>query len=183
MLRVVGGAVPLRPAALLRRLASTKSAFGRSSRSYSSTTVAWEKAATEDKKALPKGTPYANLTVGIPKETFPLERRVAATPESVARLIKPGFKVQVETMAGEKSYFADADYQAVGATIVDSVYKTSDIVLKVCIKYDVYHRIVLCIVCSAVHMPLVCGLCCWHFTHTYQRIFSFFYLPRFIHSK
>jgi len=33
---------------------------------------------TEDK---PKGTPYSKLTVGVPKETFPLEKRVAATPE------------------------------------------------------------------------------------------------------
>jgi NAD(P) transhydrogenase len=116
--------VPLRPAALLRRLGSGKS--------YTSTSVAWEKAIVEEKKAPPAGIPYSKLTVGIPKETFPLERRVAATPESVARLIKPGFSVQIETMAGEQSFFADADYQEVGATIVDNVYKTSDIVLKVC---------------------------------------------------
>ena len=35
-------------------------------------------ASTEEK---PKGTPYEKLTVGIPKENFPLEKRVAATPE------------------------------------------------------------------------------------------------------
>jgi NAD(P) transhydrogenase len=29
----------------------------------------------------PKGIPYSKLTIGVPKETFPLERRVAATPE------------------------------------------------------------------------------------------------------
>ena len=29
----------------------------------------------------PKGIPYSKLTVGVPKETFPLEKRVAATPE------------------------------------------------------------------------------------------------------
>ena len=29
----------------------------------------------------PKGTPYSKLTVGVPKETFPLEKRVAATPD------------------------------------------------------------------------------------------------------
>jgi NAD(P) transhydrogenase len=125
MLRTVGGSVPLRPAALLRRLGASKS--------YTSTSVAWEKAkgVVEEKKT-PLGTPYSKLTVGIPREIFPLERRVAATPESVARLIKPGFSVQVETMAGEQSFFADADYQEVGATIVDNVYKSSDIIIKVC---------------------------------------------------
>jgi Alanine dehydrogenase/PNT, N-terminal domain len=79
----------------------------------------------------PLGIPYEKLTVGIPKETFPLERRVAATPESVARLVKPGFKVQVEDGAGMPSYFSNQDYQNAGASIVDDVWKTSDIVLKV----------------------------------------------------
>jgi H+-translocating NAD(P) transhydrogenase len=79
----------------------------------------------------PLGIPYEKLTVGIPKETFPLERRVAATPESVARLVKPGFKVQVEDGAGMPSYFSNQDFQNAGAAIVDDVWKTSDIVLKV----------------------------------------------------
>lgn len=35
----------------------------------------------------PKGIPYSKLTVGVPKETFPLEKRVAATPE-VSRVWK-----------------------------------------------------------------------------------------------
>eukprot|EP00531_Pseudo-nitzschia_arenysensis_P005452 CAMPEP_0116137754 /NCGR_PEP_ID=MMETSP0329-20121206/12410_1 /TAXON_ID=697910 /ORGANISM="Pseudo-nitzschia arenysensis, Strain B593" /LENGTH=86 /DNA_ID=CAMNT_0003632677 /DNA_START=20 /DNA_END=276 /DNA_ORIENTATION=+ len=50
--------------------------------------------------ATPLGTPYSKLTVGIPKENFPLEKRVAATPESVKRLVKPGFSVLVEDGAG-----------------------------------------------------------------------------------
>jgi NAD(P) transhydrogenase len=131
MLRAVGGSVPLRPAALLRRLgrsSNSKVARSSQSRSYTSTTVVWEKAET---KPTPAGIPYDKLTVGIPKETFPLERRVAATPESVARLIKPGFAVQVESSAGELSFYADKDYESVGATIVDNVYQSSDIVLKV----------------------------------------------------
>jgi NAD(P) transhydrogenase len=124
--------MPLRPAALLRRLG--RSSSHSQSRSYTPTTVVWEKAGSakeEVKKTTPAGIPYDKLTVGIPKETFPLERRVAATPESVARLIKPGFAVQVESTAGELSFYADADYEGVGATIVDNVYQSSDIVLKV----------------------------------------------------
>lgn len=77
------------------------------------------------------GTPYTALTVGIPKETFALEKRVAATPESVKRLVTPGFNVVVETNAGAASYFSNADYEAAGAKIVDRVWDEADIVLKV----------------------------------------------------
>ena len=37
--------------------------------------------ADDAKDPPPKGIPYSKLTVGVPKETFPLEKRVAATPE------------------------------------------------------------------------------------------------------
>jgi NAD(P) transhydrogenase len=80
----------------------------------------------------PKGTPYSELTVGIPKEIFPLEKRVAATPESITRLVKPGFSVLVEDGAGDKSFFSNADYESAGAKIVsaEAVWKDSDIVMK-----------------------------------------------------
>ena len=83
--------------------------------------------------------PYEKLTVGIPKEDFPLEKRVAATPESVQRLVKPGFQVQVQKGAGVESFFNDKAYEEAGATIVDDVWK-SDIVLKVSI---IRHSILL----------------------------------------
>ena len=84
-----------------------------------------------DKKT-PKGTAYSALTVGIPKETFPLEKRVAASPESVQRLVKPGFSVLIEDGAGDSSYFSNADYVKAGAKIVSpaDIWKDSDIVLK-----------------------------------------------------
>jgi len=80
----------------------------------------------------PKGTPYSSLKLGIPKENFPLEKRVAATPESIERLIKPGFQVMVEDGAGANAFFSNADYEAAGATVVsgEQVWKESDIVLK-----------------------------------------------------
>jgi len=80
----------------------------------------------------PKGISYSKLTVGVPKETFPLEKRVAATPESVSKLTKPGFNVLIEKGAGSPSHFSDAEYEAAGAKMVeaDEVWKSSDIVMK-----------------------------------------------------
>jgi NAD(P) transhydrogenase len=98
---------------------------------------AWRRMALQTRllasEAEPKGIPYSKLTVGIPKETFTLEKRVAATPESIQRLIQPGFHVLVEANAGEAAHFSNADYQEVGAKIVstDELWKDSDIVLKV----------------------------------------------------
>lgn len=76
--------------------------------------------------------PYTEMTIGVPKERYPLEKRVAATPESVARLVKPGFTVLLEDGAGSDSFFSNADYEAAGAKIVsvDDVWKESDIVMK-----------------------------------------------------
>jgi hypothetical protein len=48
--------------------------------SSSSTTQRYFSAATKDDEK-PKGIPYSKLTVGVPKEHFPREKRVAATPE------------------------------------------------------------------------------------------------------
>eukprot|EP00956_Cyclotella_meneghiniana_P029070 scaffold69349_cov70-Cyclotella_meneghiniana.AAC.2 len=80
----------------------------------------------------PYGIPYSKLTVGVPKERYHLEKRVAATPETVSKLVKPGFSVLIEKGAGSASYFSDADYEAAGAKIVEKhdVWKSSDIVMK-----------------------------------------------------
>lgn len=80
----------------------------------------------------PKGTPYKHLTIGVPKETFPLEKRVAATPESVSKLVQPGFTVQIEKDAGLASHFSNVDYEKAGAKLVsnEEIWKNSDIVMK-----------------------------------------------------
>jgi len=59
------------------------------------------------------GIPYADLTIGVPKELANLERRVAQTPESVGKLTKAGFNVLVEKGAGKLASFSDAAYVAV----------------------------------------------------------------------
>ncbi|XP_055377553.1 NAD(P) transhydrogenase, mitochondrial-like [Condylostylus longicornis] len=79
-----------------------------------------------------KGIPYKNLVIGVPKERWTNERRVAMTPAVSAALIKKGFNVQMEKGAGVEAKFRDEDYTGVGVKLVDenSIYN-SDIILKV----------------------------------------------------
>jgi NAD(P) transhydrogenase subunit alpha len=60
------------------------------------------------------------ITVGVPKETSPGETRVAATPDSVKRLVKYGFDINIEEGAGISAGFPDEDYDVVGAKIVST---------------------------------------------------------------
>ena len=72
--------------------------------------------------------------IGVPKETWTDEKRVATVPEVVEKLIKLGFKVAVESGAGDRANFSDDVYRAAGAEIVDDAAKLwagSDIVFKV----------------------------------------------------
>ncbi|KAH9904977.1 NAD(P) transhydrogenase mitochondrial precursor [Xylariomycetidae sp. FL2044] len=82
----------------------------------------------------PLSTPYSGLTVGIPRETFANERRVAISPQNVALLKKKGFgKVVIERGAGTQADFLDEAYEKAGAALVDAgaVWSQADIILKV----------------------------------------------------
>jgi NAD(P) transhydrogenase subunit alpha len=57
------------------------------------------------------------MRIAVPKETATGERRVALVPENVARLVGRGHEVRVERGAGEEAGFADAAYEAAGATV------------------------------------------------------------------
>ena len=56
-------------------------------------------------------------TIFVPKETSPGERRTAATPETVKRLVKDGHTVVIERGAGALAFYTDAEYEAAGAGI------------------------------------------------------------------
>jgi H+-translocating NAD(P) transhydrogenase subunit alpha len=72
------------------------------------------------------------MKLGVVLETRPGERRVAASPNVVAKWTKAGWAVDVERGAGTAANFPDAQYEAAGATIVDRAAAWSaDIVLKV----------------------------------------------------
>jgi alanine dehydrogenase len=73
------------------------------------------------------------LTIGIPKETFYQERRVALVPEAVSLLVANGHDVKIEAGAGENCNFKDTEYSEAGALIchnVKEIYEC-DIILKV----------------------------------------------------
>ena len=57
------------------------------------------------------------LFIGIPKETFFQERRVALVPEAVQILGLNGHRVKIESKSGEKANFSDRDYSEAGAEI------------------------------------------------------------------
>lgn len=72
--------------------------------------------------------------IGVPREVFPGEKRVATVPEVVEKLIKLGFSVVVESGAGDAANCSDETYRAAGATVVDSaaaLWAQADIVFKV----------------------------------------------------
>jgi NAD(P) transhydrogenase len=74
------------------------------------------------------------LTIGVPLEIFPGERRVAITPQNVALLLKKGVsRVLIQRGAGESAQLLDDAYEKAGATLVDrdAIWSQSDIVLKV----------------------------------------------------
>src|SRR5687768_6626499 len=74
------------------------------------------------------------LKVFVAKERRPGETRVAATPETVKKLVKEKVEVLVEKGAGEAASFRDSDYEAAGAqltTDLAAAWSSADIVLKI----------------------------------------------------
>jgi NAD(P) transhydrogenase subunit alpha len=74
------------------------------------------------------------MIIGVPKETYPGERRVALVPASVPPLAKAGSRVQIEQGAGLAAGFTDDAYRAVGAEIVAdrrALFQSADIILQV----------------------------------------------------
>jgi len=74
------------------------------------------------------------MRIGVPKETADGEKRVASVPDVVAKLVKLGFGVAVESGAGAAAHFADDTYREAGAEVVPdaaALWATSDIVFKV----------------------------------------------------
>ena len=74
------------------------------------------------------------MKIGVPREVYPGENRVATTPEAAEKLIKLGFSVAIESGAGIQAKFSDAAFKAAGVEIVvdaKTLWSGSDIILKV----------------------------------------------------
>jgi len=74
------------------------------------------------------------LKVFVPKERRPGETRVAATPDTIKKLVKENIEVHVEVGAGEAASFIDAAYEAAGAKLTKDLpgaWSTADVVLKI----------------------------------------------------
>jgi len=74
------------------------------------------------------------MIVGIPKEIKDNENRVSTTPSGVSEYVARGHQVLVERSAGVGSGFADSEYEAAGAELVDShaeVFSRADMIVKV----------------------------------------------------
>lgn len=74
------------------------------------------------------------MVIGIPREIMRGERRVAATPDTVKKMVAGGAEVLVEAGAGDGSFLADDEYRAAGAQVVADVaelFARSDLILKV----------------------------------------------------
>ncbi|MCP5062312.1 MAG: alanine dehydrogenase [Ignavibacteriae bacterium] len=74
------------------------------------------------------------MRIGIPKETWKDEKRIALAPAGVDVLVKSGHTVFIENEAGLGSHFTNQDYENVGATIVysaEEVYQRAELITKV----------------------------------------------------
>src|SRR5688500_7313714 len=69
--------------------------------------------------------------IGVPRESAAGEKRVATVPEVVEKLIKLGFRVAVESGAGDAANFSDDSYRAAGAEVVGDVWASAEILFKV----------------------------------------------------
>ncbi len=77
---------------------------------------------------------FREITIAVPKEIMPGERRVAVTAETVKLFTEQGAKVLIETGAGAGSYIEDSQYRNAGAIMTEQVaelYAKADIILKV----------------------------------------------------
>ena len=74
------------------------------------------------------------MIIGVPKESYPGERRVGLIPKMLPNLQKAGLQVAIETGAGMESGYRDADYEEKGAEILPdraSVFEKADIIVQV----------------------------------------------------
>jgi H+-translocating NAD(P) transhydrogenase subunit alpha len=74
------------------------------------------------------------IRIGVPRETFAGERRVALIPDTVAKMVSSGLTVLVESGAGSGAFFSDEAYSSAGASVVPdsaALYAGANLIAKV----------------------------------------------------
>ena len=74
------------------------------------------------------------MTIGVPNETCPGERRVSMVPAGVAALARAGCAVHVSAGAGREAGISDASYEEAGALVApdrESVFEAADVIAQV----------------------------------------------------
>ncbi len=77
---------------------------------------------------------FKNLSIAIPKEIMTGENRVAATPETVKKMVAEGARVIIQQGAGLGAFFEDQEYSRAGAVIetdIQKLFSSADIIMKV----------------------------------------------------
>jgi NAD(P) transhydrogenase subunit alpha len=117
------------------------------------------------------------ITVGVLKETFPSERRVAVVPRAVDLLKKSGTEVWIERGAGLEAGFVDDDYTARGANVAtaDEVRKQAQILLHVRVPENPPKKGDIAIgFCDPLSDPAMAV----HYAHAGVTLFSMEFIPR-----
>jgi NAD(P) transhydrogenase subunit alpha len=74
------------------------------------------------------------MLIGVPKESWQGESRVALVPQTVKKLVGAGWDVTIESGAGDTAGFRDSEYEEAGATIAgdrSAILQSADVVLRV----------------------------------------------------
>ncbi|CAK8685581.1 unnamed protein product [Clavelina lepadiformis] len=119
-------------ASIVRFSACSKAILSECNGTYQNVRSSFSRRLSYSRQQLQKGKEYKNISVGVPKEVFESEKRVAISPAGVKQLLKIGYGVKVEEGAGNAAKFSDAMYSENGATITNKTdIAACDMVLKV----------------------------------------------------
>ncbi len=123
------------------------------------------------------------MLIGIPKEPMAGETRVAATPKTVAQLLKLGYDVCVEAGAGLAANFNDQDYIDAGAQInTDTKSVCKRTLTRCCLvhfKFSIISSIAFFIICICIS---ICILYLYLYLYLYLHLYLYPYLFLIYHS-
>src|SRR5581483_6886593 len=121
------------------------------------------------------------LTVGVLKETFPGERRVAVVPRVIDMLKKSGVDTWIEAGAGSEAGFTDDDYRSKGAQVADAhrVRSEAQIFLHVRVPQQPVNSKIAIGFCDPLTDPSIAA----HYAQARSTLFSMEFVPRITRAQ